>query len=215
MLSRHDGAYSIRVGGVELMSTRRHHSEDQLAELACAPLGHAAGARVLIGGLGLGYTVRAALDQLPATAWVGVADVVDAVIEWNRGPVAHLAGAPLRDPRAVAEAVDVAAVLRRRPGQGVLAPPFDAVLLDVDNGPAAFTRPANAALYGRDGLSAAHTALAPGGVLAVWSPAPDTQFVGPLRAAGFDVVVEQVAVRDGRKSGARHTLFLATRRSMA
>jgi spermidine synthase len=212
ILQERDGEFAIRLDGYVLMSSRAHGSEDDLARLGCERLEQARHPRVLIGGLGLGYTVRAALDRLPATAWVGVAELVGAVIDWNRGPVAHLAGDPLSDTRAVAEAVDVAAVLARGPGGGLLAPPFDAVLLDVDNGPAAFTRPANATLYGPAGLARSHAALAPGGVLAVWSPAPDAPFVARLRGAGFEVRVEQVAPQATRPTGARHTLFLATRR---
>ncbi len=139
-LYRHDGAYSIRVGGVELMSTRRHRSEDRLAELACAPLARTPGARVLIGGLGLGFTLRAALGLLAADARVVVAELVAGVIAWNRVPEYGLAAAALDDPRVTLRHADVADLLRADRGA------YDAVLLDVDNGAAAFTTAGNAAL---------------------------------------------------------------------
>ncbi len=200
-LYRHDGAYSIRVGGVELMSTRRHRSEDRLAELACAPLAHTPGARVLIGGLGLGFTLRAALGLLAADARVVVAELVAGVIAWNRTPEYGLAGAALDDPRVTLRHADVAELLREGPGA------YDAVLLDVDNGAAAFTTAGNAALYGDAGVRAAAAALRPGGRLAYWSADDDPRFEAVLRATGLSV--EAVRVRAHATAGGPHTLLLA------
>ena len=198
VLCRRGDEFVIRVGGRDLMSSRMHGSEEELARRACAGLG--AGARVLVGGLGLGYTLRAALDALPAGASVTVCELVPAVVEWNRGPLAPLAGQPLEDPRVTVEVVDVGAVIRR-PGKR-----WDAILLDVDNGPVALTRRANHVLYGATGLSVAKAALRLGGVLAIWSASPDDAFVARLHRAGFEVTVDTVPAR-GRAGGSRHTLF--------
>ncbi len=200
VLCRRGDEVAIRIGGRDLMSSRMHGSEEELARRACAGL--AGGTRVLIGGLGLGYTLRAALDALPADAQVIVAELVAAVVDWNRGPLAALAGRPLADPRVTVEVADVGAVIRR-PGKR-----WDAILLDVDNGPAALTRRANQALYGATGVAVAKAALRPGGLLAVWSASADDGFSARLRRAGFEVAVESAAAR-GKLGGARHTLFLA------
>lgn len=199
VLVRRGDEVAIRVGGKDLMSSRLHGSEEQLARSACAGL--AGMPRVLVGGLGLGYTLRAALDVLPVAATVMVAELVKAVVEWNRGPLGPLAGHPLDDPRVSVEVSDVGAVMRR-PG-----PRWDAILLDVDNGPAALTRKANQTLYGSTGLDTAKRALRAGGVLAVWSASPDDAFARRLSQAGFKVAVEQAPAR-GAKGGSKHTLFL-------
>jgi spermidine synthase len=157
---------------------------------------------VLIGGLGLGYTVRATLEHAPADARVVVAEIVPAVIEWNRGPLAHLAGRPLDDPRVVVEEADVGRVLRRA------GPRWDAILLDVDNGPVALTRKGNHGLYTSAGLQAAKAALRPRGLLAVWSAAPDRRFVGRLNQAGFRAEAVEVPAR-GVAGGPMHTIFVA------
>ena len=198
VLYHRNGEYSIRVGGRELMSSRAHGSEEELARAACAGLGR--GARVLIGGLGLGYTLRAALDALPGSTTVVVAELVPAVVTWNRGPLAPLAGRPLEDPRVELEPTDVGAVLRRA------GPRWDAILLDVDNGPAALTRKANQALYGDTGLEVAKRALRAGGVLAVWSASPDKSFEKRLGKAGFKAESREVPAR-GSAGGPMHTLF--------
>ena len=202
-LYRHDGAYSIRVDGVELMSTRRHHSEDRLAEVVCLPLQHRAGARVLIGGLGLGFTLRAALASLPADARVVVAEIVAGIIAWNENPEYALAGAALRDERVELRHDDVANVLRESPGR------FDAIMLDVDNGAEALTTAANAGLYGRGGVELAVAALRPAGRLAYWSAGGDHEFEALLRRVGL--AVEAVRVRAHATSGGRHTIFVAQR----
>lgn len=200
-LSRHDGAYSIRVGGVELMSTRRHQSEDRLAELACAPLRQVVGARVLIGGLGLGFTLKAALGVLAADARVVVAELVAGVIAWNRTPEYGLAAEALDDPRVALRHADAADVLR----EGRAA--FDAVVLDVDNGAEAFTTAGNAVLYGAAGIRLAVAALRPGGRLAYWSADADPAFEAALRRAGL--AVDRVRVRARPGGGPWHTLYVA------
>ena len=200
-LYRHDGAYSIHVGGIELMSTRRHRSEDRLAELACGPLAQTSGARVLIGGLGLGFTLRAALEALAPDARVVVAELVAGVVEWNRNPAYGLAADTLADPRVELRHADVADVL----GEGRAA--FDAIMLDVDNGAESFTTAGNARLYRADGIRTAVAALRPGGRLAYWSAGADPAFERALRRAGL--VVEAARVRAHARGGAWHTLFVA------
>lgn len=200
-LLRHDGAYSIRVAGVELMSTRRHHSEDRLAELVCAPLAGVAGARVLIGGLGLGFTLRAALQHLPADAHVVVAELLDEVIAWNRNPEWPLGGDALADPRVELWHADVAELLRA--GRGT----YDGVMLDVDNGAEAMTTAANAHLYARAGIRLAADALRRGGRVAYWSAGDDHAFEAALRRARLVVDVERA--RAHASSGLAHTIFVA------
>ncbi|WP_420124956.1 spermidine synthase [Longimicrobium sp.] len=202
-LYRHDGAYSIRVGAHELMSTRRHHSEDVLAELVCAPLAEQEGARVLIGGLGLGFTLRTALGLLAADAQVVVAEIVDEVIRWNRNPDYALAADALADPRVDLRHDDVANVLQANPGG------FDAIMLDVDNGAAPLTTRGNAGLYRAQGIRRAAAALRPGGRLAYWSADPDAAFEKALRGAGLTVQVERVRAHPTLKSW--HTIFVARR----
>jgi spermidine synthase len=200
ILARRGDEHVIRVRGNDLMSSRLHGSEEKMAELACAPLARAAAPRVLVGGLGMGYTLRAALDALPAGASVIVAELVPELVAWNRGPLAHLAGRPLEDPRVTLEVGDVGALLRRATVR------FDAILLDVDNGPAALTRRANQVLYGATGLATARRALRRGGVFAVWSAAPDDLFRARLARAGFEVEVVAAPAR-GPAGGTRHTIF--------
>ncbi len=203
VLHHRDGEFVIRVRGQELMSSRVHGSEEAMARLASEALGNIAAPRVLIGGLGLGYTLRATLDVLGADARVVVAELAEAIVEWNRGPLAYLAGRPLEDPRVQVEVGDVRRVMRS-------GAPWHAILLDVDNGPAALTRASNASLYDSSGLTAAHAALAPGGVLVVWSAGPDDRFTARLVQAGF--LAETHPVRAGKGRGTRHTLFVARRR---
>ena len=203
-LFRHDGAYTIRVHGVELMSTLRHHSEERLAEVACAPLRGAAAPRVLIGGLGMGFTLRAALALLPAGARVTVAEVVGGIIEWNLNPEYPLAADALADPRVELRHDDVARVLRDHPAV------FDAILLDVDNGADALTTSANAALYAAQGVRRAVAALRPGGRLAYWSADDDPRFEAVLRRAGLEV--EVVRARAHPTSGRRHAILVGRAR---
>ena len=197
--------FSIQISGYvsELMNSRMHASEDALADLGCAAVAKRAAPRVLVGGLGMGFTLAAALKALGPDGVVTVAELVPAVVEWNRGPLGECAGYPLRDPRARVHVGDVADRLRR--GNGT----FDAVLLDVDNGPEGMTHHGNNWLYSPAGLAAAQRTLRPGGVLAVWSATPDTRFTRRLRDAGFRVDVHTVRARPGK--GAHHTIWLAHR----
>jgi spermidine synthase len=200
-LMRRSGEYVIFANGKSLMSSRMHGSEEALATFACRRARTLAEPRLLVGGLGMGFTLRATLDLLPASATVVVSELLAAVVEWNRGPLGVLADHPVEDPRVHVEVGDVAATLRANPGR------FDAVLLDVDNGPAAFTSSANASLYSNDGVAAVRAALTAGGVLAVWSAWEDRKFEQRLRYGKFTVQVERVRGRL-KKGGPRHTIFL-------
>ena len=200
-----DGEYVISVNGDTLMSSRAHGSEEALATLACERVQPTECPRVLIGGLGMGFTLRAALDQLSPTAVVTVAELLPAVVEWNRGLLASLAGHPLDDRRVRIKAgEDIGFTLRANTGQ------FDAIVLDVDNGPAAFTAPANHGLYDNAGVAAAYAALRAGGVLAVWSAWEDRKFEQRLRFHGFVTQVDRVRARL-RKGGRWHTIFLGVK----
>jgi spermidine synthase len=204
-LTRRDREYVILAAGKSLMSSRMHGSEEALATLACRAVRARAEPSVLVGGLGMGYTLRAALDLLPADATVVVSELVPAVVEWNRGPLGPLAGHPLADRRVRIDVNDVAATLRASRDR------FDAVLLDVDNGPAAFTAADNAGLYGDRGLATARAALKLGGVLAIWSAWDNRRFEQRLRYGRFDVEVERVRGRL-KRGGPRHTIFLGHKR---
>jgi spermidine synthase len=199
-LHERDGVLTIRVAGVELMSSRQHHSEERLAELACAGLRDRPGARVLVGGLGMGFTLRAALAQLAPDAAVVVAELMPAVIRWNRAAEYGLGADALADPRVELVEGDVADVLRAARGR------FDAVILDVDNGADGLTVAANDGLYAAAGLAAARAALRPGGRLAVWSAGDDPAFAERLGRAGLAVTVERARVHAG--GGGWTTLFL-------
>jgi spermidine synthase len=202
-LHQHDDELSIRSDGLELMNSRTHASEDRLAELACEPIAARPRVHVLIGGLGMGFSLRAALSCLRADAKLTVAELVPAVVEWNRSHLAALAGRPLEDARVSVKTSDVAELLRQSRNA------FDAIVLDVDNGPAGMGRASNDWLYARAGLTANHRALRTGGVLAVWSASPDSAFTERLRDAGFEVRVVSTRGRAQGK-GARHTIWLAT-----
>lgn len=205
-LSRRGEEFSIRIVGTpgELMNSRLHGSEDALAELPCARLRRRRGARVLVGGLGMGFTLAAALASLGEDAEVTVAELVPGVVEWNRGALGEVAGRPLDDPRTAVRVEDVGRVLR---GQKRA---WDAILLDVDNGPEGLTRRENDWLYSFKGLIAAYEALRPGGILAVWSAGPDRDFTDTLRQLGFEVEEHRVRAHKPGK-GARHTIWLAAR----
>jgi spermidine synthase len=203
-LTLRSGEYVILANGKSLMSSRMHGSEEALATFACARIRGREEPRVLIGGLGMGFTLRATLDLLPQDGTVVVAELLPAVVEWNRGPLGPLAGHPLKDRRVRVEQGDVAATLRSS------VDAFDAILLDVDNGPAAFATSGNAALYNDAGLAAARKALREGGVLAVWSARDDRKFEQRLRYAGFRVEVERVRGRL-KKGGPKHTIFIGRR----
>lgn len=204
-LMRRGTELSIMSGAIELMNSRLSGSEEALATLTCAPLKTAARPRVLIGGLGMGFTLRAAQAELPATAEVVVAELVPAVVDWARGPLAELMAGCLDDPRTRVRVADVAEVIGEAKGA------YDAILLDVDNGPGGLNREANDGLYGLAGLAAAKAALKSGGVLAVWSAVQDTGFVQRLRKSGYAVEEKHVRATGGKR-GARHVIWLATRR---
>ncbi len=200
-LIRRGDEYVILANGKSLMSSRMHGSEEALAKFACRHARTVKRPSVLIGGLGMGFTLRAALDLLPPAAAVVVAEIVPAVVEWNRGPLGPLAGEPLKDTRVRVEIDDVAITLGSRPSQ------FDAVLLDVDNGPAAFAGSNNAGLYDDRGIAAAFAALKMDGVLAVWSAREDRKFEQRLRHGRFTVEVERVRARL-KSGGPSHAIFL-------
>ena len=204
-LYRHDGAYLIRADGIELMSTRRHLSEDRLADVACARLRDRAKARALVGGLGLGFTLRAALAHLRADAELVVAELVPEVIAWNADPRYDLSVAAMRDPRVRIVNEDVLAVLRANPAG------FDAIMLDTDNGPDGMLMSENASLYSARGIALTIAALRADGILAYWSVAEDRPFLGALRRAGLRV--ETLHVRAHLTTGPMHTLYVARARA--
>jgi spermidine synthase len=202
-LMQRSGELVILANGRPLMSSRMHGSEEALATLACRRIRTAGAPTVLVGGLGMGFTLRATLDALPGTATVTVAELLPAMVDWNRGVLGPLAGDPLRDRRVTLAVGDVADTIRAH------LQAFDVILLDVDNGPAAFTSERNGTLYSDRGLEAVRRALKPGGVLAVWSAWEDRKFEQRLRYGGFAVSVERVRARL-KRGGPRHTIFLAT-----
>jgi spermidine synthase len=203
-LTRRDGEYVIHVNGKTLMSSRLHGSEEELATLACRHVADMDQPHVLVGGLGMGFTLRSTLDQVAPEATVTVAELVPAVVEWNRGPLGEITGHPLQDSRVCVEGQDVALSLRAQPER------FDAIMLDVDNGPTAFTTEENLDLYGNDGIAAAATALRAGGVLAVWSAWDDKKFEHRLRYHGFETRAETVRARL-KKGGAQHVIFVGVK----
>ena len=202
-LMRRGAEFSIRLGVKELMNSRISGSEEALAALACGRIHGRARPRVLIGGLGMGFTLRAALGALGAEARIDVAELIPAVAQWAESEMAEIFAGSLRDPRVRLKLTDVAKLIEAGGA-------YDAILLDVDNGPEGFTRLANDRLYDAHGLAAARAALRPGGVLAVWSSGPDRKFTQRLRDAGF--ATEEVATRArGSRGGARHVIWIATR----
>lgn len=202
-LYRHDGAYLVRADGVELMSTRRHLSEDRLAEVACAPLQEVSRARVLIGGLGLGFTLRAALRQLRDDAEVVVVELVPEVIAWNADPRYGLSVEAMDDPRVRVVHDDVIDVLRESPDA------FDAIMLDTDNGPDGMLMSESARLYSTRGIGLTLAALRAGGSIVYWSVGDDPKFAAALRGAGLHVNALRVRAHD--TAGPMHTLYAATR----
>ncbi|MDQ3069686.1 MAG: hypothetical protein M3R55_08155 [Acidobacteriota bacterium] len=204
-LTKRDTEFVILVDGKPLMSSRMHGSEEALAALSCVDARARKRPHVLVGGLGMGFTLRATLDLMPPGATVTVAELIPAVVEWNRGVLGPLAGDPLTDPRVRIELADVGDVLRRRRAA------FDAILLDVDNGPESFTSAPNGALYDNAGVAAAHAALKDAGTLAVWSAWEDRKFEQRLRHYGFEVKVERVRARL-KQGGPRHTIFVAVKK---
>ena len=203
-LYRRGTDYFIKiVGGQDLMNTRAHASEDALGTIACTGLQKNPKACVLIGGLGMGFTLAATLKALGGDAEVMVAEIVPGVVEWNRGVLGPFAGRPLDDARVQVRTVDVTVLLKDR------AAAFDAIVLDVDNGPDGLTRASNEWLYSKAGLSEARGALRPGGALAIWSAGPDRAFTRRLRSVGF--TVEEIPVRAHAGKGARHVIWTARR----
>ena len=202
-LSRRNDDFAIRIAGVpgDLMNSRRHHSEDALAELGCDHLRSNPSARILVGGLGMGFTLAAALEIAGASAEVVVAELVPAVVEWNRGPLGQCAGRPLADSRSRVHIGDVAELIRQ-PSDS-----FDAILLDIDNGPEAMTHADNEWLYSPAGLHRIREKLRPGGIVTIWSARADPRFAKQLAKAGFDVRSHTVRARPGK--GSRHTIFVA------
>lgn len=202
-LKRRGAEFSIMLGTNELMNSRLSGSEEALARLSYAKIADRPAPRLLIGGLGMGFTLRAALAAYGAQARIVVGELVPAVVDWARGPMAEIFAGSLDDPRVRVVVGDVRTLIVN-PGE-----PYDAILLDVDNGPEGLTVKANDRLYDLRGLAEAKAALKPGGVLSVWSSAPDARFTQRLRKAGF--AVEEAPVRaNGRSGGARHMIWLAT-----
>lgn len=204
-LIRHDRDFMIVIGNNELMSTRKWGSEEALAVEALARIGHAKAPHLLIGGYGMGFTLRAALARLPKDGRVTVVELVPKIIEWARGPMSELAAGCLDDPRVTLRMGDIGMAI------GALKGEYDAILLDVDNGPDGLVYEGNDGLYSRDGLRDAKAALRPGGVLAIWSAGPDPAFTRRLAKAGFEVDEIRVAARSNGK-GPKHTIWFATRR---
>lgn len=203
-LKQRDREFSIMLGTNELMNSRLSGSEEALATMAQERIAGHPSPHVLIGGLGMGFTLRAALGVLPEDAQITVAELVPAVVKWARGPMAEIFAGCLDDPRVKIVQGDVKALIAS--GKGA----YDAILLDVDNGPDGLTRAANDGLYSLEGLSVARGALTPGGVLAVWSSDPDARFTQRLKRSGFGVEDVRVRANKGR-SGARHVIWFATK----
>jgi spermidine synthase len=202
-LMKRGSEFSIMLGQNELMNSRLSGSEEALAKLACKRIGHTPAARMLIGGLGMGFSLRAALSELGPDAEIIVAELIPSVLSWAKGPMADVFGDCLADPRVRVRIADVRDVI------GASVATFDAVVLDVDNGPEGLVREANEALYNTRGLKAARKALRPRGVLAVWSSGPNPKFGQQLREAGFDV--EEIRIRaNASGGGARHVIWLAS-----
>jgi spermidine synthase len=195
--------FSIMLGANELMNSRLSGSEEALATLSYERIAHVRAPAMLIGGLGMGFTLRAALAVVPDDAEVIVAELVPAVIAWARGPMADIYKGSLSDPRVTVREGDVGNMISAAKSR------YDAILLDVDNGPDGLTRKTNDGLYSHSGLAAAKAALRPGGVLAIWSSAPDEAFTRRLKQAGLATEVK--SVRAHKQRGARHTIWLATR----
>jgi spermidine synthase len=195
--------FSIMLGHSELMNSRRSGSEESLATLTCRRIREREKPQILIGGLGMGFTLRAALAALGSGAHIVVSELVPAVVSWAHGPMAVVFGASLTDPRIDLRTGDVGQLIRSGPEV------FDAIMLDVDNGPDGISRKANDALYSVEGLNAARGRLHPGGILAVWSSRPDEDFSRRLRKVGFNVETMQVGA-NGARGGARHIIWIAT-----
>lgn len=203
-LKQRGAEFVINLGDNQLMSNRLSATEQALATMACDALRTAKAPKILIGGLGMGFTLRAALKILGPQARITVAELVPEVVKWARGPMAEIFAGCLDDPRTKIHVTDVGELIRAARLE------YDAILLDVDNGPEGLSRVANDALYDDKGLRAAHAALKPGGVLAIWSSAPHAEFAARLRKTKF--AVKEIAVRaKGPRGGAQHLIWTATR----
>jgi spermidine synthase len=200
-LHERDGTYTLRISGIELMTSRAHDSEEKLATMAIELLGRKRTPRVLVGGLGMGYTARAVLDATPRPSEVVVAELLPAVVRWNRDHIGHLAGRPLDDPRLSVVEQDFYTVITENPGG------FDVILNDVDNGPGGCALDRNERLYRPEGLAAIRRSLRPGGILAVWCVEDDPRLVKSMAKAGFQAYSETIYARKARK-GHRHTVFI-------
>ena len=203
-LMQRGAEFSIRLDSNELMNSRLTATEQALATIACEKIRARVHQKVLIGGLGMGFTLRAALVVLGENSQITVAELVPAVVAWARGPMATLFGHSLTDPRVRIRETDVSEMIRAARSE------YDAILLDVDNGPEGITREANDRLYDLDGLTSAYMALRPGGVLAVWSSTSDAKFTARLRKTGFDVIENPLRAK-GPQGGAKHFVWTATR----
>jgi spermidine synthase len=200
-LYRRGDEFEIRIDTRQLMNTRLHGSEDALSDLAFDRMSDQDDSRVLVGGLGVGFTLAAALRRSGSKGRVVVAELVPSVIEWNRGPLGNAAGRPLDDPRASVHCGDVSDLIRTPPD------PWHAILLDVDNGPSSLTRESNHWLYSHHGLDTISNALVPGGILGVWSANPDRGFTRRFERAGYRVEPIEVRAR-GKKGGRRHLVWI-------
>jgi spermidine synthase len=206
VLARRGDEWAVRADGQVLMTSRLHGSEEALAALAIKRLPEPPKA-VMVGGLGMGFTLRAVLNRVPAETRVVVVELSKALVGWNRGPLAELADKPLEDPRTRVQVGDVLTCIREA------TKAWNSIILDVDNGPSALSSPGNSRLYGPGGLAACHTALRAGGTLAVWSAGPDERFLGRMVTAGFDA--EAIPVPARRGGGARHFVFVGIKRAAA
>ncbi|MFT5283570.1 MAG: spermidine synthase [Kangiellaceae bacterium] len=202
-LSQRDDEFSIKMSGIrgELMNSRLYNSEEELSKLGCAHLASTAKAHVLVGGLGMGYTLAAALNAITSSSKVTVAELVPEVVAWNKGALGNCAKNPLSDPRAVVHIGDIKTLLRTRQAT------YNAILLDVDNGPEGLTHCDNSWIYSLNGLKDIYNTLLPKGILAIWSAGPDHSFTVRLKKAGYEVSTRVVRARVGK--GSRHTIFLA------
>lgn len=212
-LIRETGAVTIEINGRVLMSSRRFGSEEAMAKIACARLANHPAPRVLLGGLGLGFTLRAALDRLPPTAEVIQVELIEAIVDWHRGPFDLTTDRPLDDPRVTLVVGDVVELIEKHPEDA--EPDLDAIVLDVDNGPIPITSVGNWWLYAREGIAAMHRRLRPGGILIVWSAGEDDRFAARMANAGFDTEVRYVVARTGKLrhkgKGETHVLFVGKR----
>ncbi len=204
-LYQRDKEFSITVDNDELMNSRVHGSEEALAWHACQKIARRTRARVLIGGLGMGFTLRAALNELGGDAQVAVSELMPDVVQWNRDFLGHLAGSPLDDHRVTIHESDCTQIIKSAKGS------YDAIMLDMDNGPKALMLKSNDRFYSPSGLTSAFAALRPKGVMTIWSSGPDEAFVRRLRQAGFDASEVRERGRGKIKKGAHHFIWVATR----